>query len=679
MKPVGPVAPVRPHVHRQHGVARPDPYDWMRDPDDPAVDAHLDAENAYFEAQVAPLAALTEALYDKMLAQFAPALETPPVPHGPWVYYRRSHPDLPRRLHCRRPRDGGDEQVLIDENALAHDIADGVVGAVQPSPDHQLLAYAVDTSGEERFEIRFLDLRTGEALPSRLPNTSDFEWAADSRTVLWNSRTEHWRPSRVLLHTLGAAQKGSRTSPDPVVFEDPSSDQYVWVETTSSKQFWVIHHGVREGAALYVIPADAPHTQPRCIWPGKPGVRCGVTHTRGSFWIWANDEGASQYRLLRLPDDGSSSPVEVIPHRDDTTLQSVHALRDHLVLTEREAGQTSIRVLDLRTDDSHTVAFPDAQCEPSVVENHDFDGPHVRLRMVSFTTPQTVFRYDCDARSLTPTYERTVEGHDPERYRSERRWLTAGDGAQVPVTLAVRRDVPLTADTPLLLFVYGAYNRPVTPEFIPPSLPLLERGAAFVVAHVRGGGMLGPAWHEAGRLLNKQRTIDDLADVLRGLHASGISRPERTALWAGSGGGIAVGGLANQAPELCRVIHAARPFVAVLDEMLDTELPLTHDEFSEWGDPRQREIFDCMRAYSPYDNVREQAYPDIVAFIARDDPRVLYWGPAKWVARLRANATAGTFLLRCTQGGHHGRSDRHAAMRQSAMVWAWVIDRIGLS
>jgi len=671
-----PTAPRRQHTHSEHGIVREDPWYWLRDRDDPDVISYIEAENAWTEARLEPLASLRAALYAEMVGRVQETDVSAPVPNGPWEYYCRTYEGKAYPVYCRRPRGGGDEQVILDVNriALDHEFVD--VLDVDVSPDHSLVAYTLDTTGRETYEIIVLDLSTGAELERFHAGGGSVTWTADSAHVLWNERDDALRPYRIRLHRIGA------TGDDPILLEEPDPRFTVSAHRTRSDRWIVITAYNVNATEIYVVPADDPTARPRSLQPREEKHRYGVVDHGDDLYILSDHGGALNRRLLRAPHTATSSDewVEVLAHRPGVELVSVSAFAEHLVLTEREDGQRRLVVWQLATDERHTIVFPEDVCVVDLGDNREVDVTSVRVSFVSMTTPHTTYDYDLNGRVLTLVKQTPTPTYDPATYRSERRWATAEDGARIPCSLMMRRDTVLSPQTPVFLYGYGAYGITLEPRFYQYYVSMVDRGAVVVLCHPRGGGFLGRPWYEAGKLAHKDNTFSDFATCARSLHADGLSSPDRTVIAGGSAGGLTVGAVINRFPEICTAAIASVPFVDVVTTMLDESLPLTAGEWDEWGDPREETAFRRMLSYSPYDNVEARPYPDLLVISGLNDPRVQYWEPTKWVAKLRAIATEGDVLLFTHMGaGHAGSSGRYGFYEDRARQFAWALDRLGLT
>ncbi|GIU87606.1 MAG: oligopeptidase B [Acidimicrobiia bacterium] len=688
-RPAPPVAPRRPTTLRLHGDERVDDWYWLRDRDDPAVRAHLEAENAYTEAVLAPLRPLRDRIYEEIRSRVQETDASAPVPDGPWEYFTRTAEGLDYAIHCRRPRGDADpahEAVLLDENALAagHDYL--AVGVFSVSPDHRLCAYAADTTGGERYTLRFRDLSTGRDLPDVVEDvTYGFAWAGDSRSCFYVRPDAALRPWQVWRHTVGEP-----ATADVLVFQEDDEHFFVTVRRSRSERFVFVETASKTTSEAWFVPADDPGAPPRVVAPREPGHEYHVEHhwdeERGDrFLVVTNAGGAARnFKLVAAPavDPARQYWTDLVPHRDDVRLEAVDAFARHLVCTERHEGLVRLRVLSVEDGSAHDVAFPDPAYTVWIGPNAQYDTATLRYGYTSLVAPVTDVDHDMDSHASTVVRTQPVlGGYDPADYVSERIWATAGDGTRVPISLVRRRDVPADGRAPGLLYGYGSYEHSVDAAFRSSRLSLLDRGFVFAIAHVRGGGELGREWYEAGRLGRKMNTFTDFLACAQHLVEHGYVHPGRLVARGGSAGGLLMGVVANLRPDLFAGIVAEVPFVDVITTMLDPSLPLTVTEWEEWGDPRDAEAYRWMRAYSPYDNVRTQPYPAMLVTTGLHDPRVQYWEPVKWVAKLRAHTTSGRPILCRVEldAGHGGPSGRYDAWREEATVLAFVCDAAGVS
>ena len=682
--PTPPNAPRRPHVLSIHGDDRVDDWYWLRDRDDPAVRAHLEAENAYAEALLASGAALRDRIFTEIRGRIQETDESAPVPDGEWSYDTRTVEGQQYAIHCRRPRNGGSEQVLLDENDLAsgHDYFS--LGGFEISPDYRTLAFSADQTGGERYTLRFRDLDLETDLPDVVENvTYGLAWAADSRTCFYVRPDDSMRPNEIWRHRLGAP-----ANDDELVHSEDDERFFLGVGRTRSGRFVLIDTSSKLTSETWYVPTDEPGRPPTCIAPREHEHEYTVEHHEhpdlgNRFLIVTNSEGARNFRLVAAPvaDPSRANWVELIPHREDVRLDSVDAFRDHLAASERADGLDRLRVM--RFDDGKWKTLPasDPVFSMWVGPNLEYDASSLRYGYTSLVAPVTDFDYDPAAGTSTVVKVQPVlGGYDPSEYTSARLWATAPDGTRVPISVVHRRDVALDGRAPALLVGYGAYEQSSDPTFRAARLSLLDRGFVCAIAHVRGGGELGREWYERGRLEHKENTFTDFVACAEALISNNYAAPGRLVARGGSAGGLLMGAIANLRPDLFAAIVAEVPFVDVVTTMLDPELPLTVTEWEEWGDPRDPVAYARMKAYSPYDNVAARPYPAMFVTSGLNDPRVLYWGPAKWVAKLRSQSTSDKpILLRTELGaGHGGPSGRYDAWRDEATVLAFVCMSVGI-
>jgi oligopeptidase B len=681
---------------------RIDDWYWLADREDPAVIEHLVAENTYTEAVTAATAGLRDQLFKEMVARIEETDLSVPARKGPWLYYSRTVKGSNYGIHCRRPAGTGDEaegdeEVILDENILAEGHDYFALGNLAISPDHRWLAYSTDTSGGERYTMRFRDLDNGDESTESLVDTSyGVAWANDNATVFFVRVDEAMRPHQLWRHQVGTAPSG-----DVLVYEEPDEHYYLGVGRTKDDRYILCALDSKVTSEVRVLSADDPGGEFTIVEPRRQGIEYSVDHDRGDpdkgrqgrFLIVTND-GAEDFRLMAAPDDapGRASWTEVIPAREGVRLDAVDPFANHLVVYEREDGETRIRVIDAVTGVSTPVDQPET---PSTVwggANPEYDSTTLRYEYTSMVTPRSVFDLDLETGKLELRKRQPVLGDfDPDRYATERRWARAEDGTRVPISLVYRTDLVAAgagAGAPCLLYGYGSYEASMDPTFSSLRLSLLDRGFVFAIAHVRGGGEMGRRWYEAGKFLSKPNTFSDFVACARTLIDEGWTSPDRLVARGGSAGGLLMGAVANLAPELFRAIVAEVPFVDCLTTILDDTLPLTVLEWEEWGNPvEDPEVYAVMKAYSPYDNVRSVdqhgvpvRYPDILATGGLSDPRVGFWEPAKWVAKLRTANPENRVLLKTEMGaGHGGPSGRYDAWKDEAFVYAFILETLGLT
>ncbi|MGH8978286.1 MAG: S9 family peptidase [Acidimicrobiia bacterium] len=686
--PSPPQAARLPTVLSQHGDDRIDDWYWLRERDNPDVLAHLEAENAYTDAMLAPTKALQESIFGEIKARVQETDVSAPIPHGPWEYYTRTYEGKQYALHCRRPRGAQPatgEQVLLDENIAADGLAYFSLGGFAVAPHHGRVAYAVDTTGGERMTLRFRDLDSEHDLGDLIDDVSyGLAWSADSDTCFYVRADEAMRPWQVWRHRVGTA-----ASDDVMVFQENDERFFVAVHATRSGQFVLITSASKTTSEVWYIATAAPTAAPLVVAPRTADHEYSVDHHRDDvhgdrFLIVTNTGGATNFKLVAAPvsDPGEHSWEDVVAHRDDVRLEDVDAFLDHYVLTERCEALTRLAVLRASDLERHEIAFPDPVYTVWVGANEEFDTSVLRYGYTSLVAPATDVDYDLEQRTANVVKVQPVGGaYDPAAYTSARIWATQADGERVPLSIVHRRDVPRDGTAPALLYGYGSYEISIDATFRPSRLSLLDRGFVYAIAHVRGGGELGRAWYEGGRLEHKQNSFTDFIGCAEALVAEQYTSPARLVARGGSAGGLLMGAVANLRPDLFAAIVAEVPFVDVLTTMLDDQLPLTITEWDEWGDPRKPDAYAWMKRYSPYDNVDARSYPAILVTAGLNDPRVQYWEPAKWVAKLRMHSTSGKpVILRTELGaGHGGPSGRYEAWREEAMILAFVCDAVGIA
>ena len=689
-----PVAKRVPTERLHHGDTVLDEYAWLAAKDDPDTIAYLDAENAYTEARTAHLAGLRAELFEETRRRTQETdLSVPTRKDGYW-YYTRTVEGQQYGVHCRRavlpgetappvsadgaPLDG--EEVLLDGNQLAegHDFFS--LGAFDVSPDGRWLAYSTDFSGDERFTLRIKDLTTGESLPDEVPDTFyGTAWSSDASTLFYVTVDEAWRPNRVWRHTVGTS-----SSEDVVVYQEDDERFWVGVELTRSERFVVIDIHSKITSEVRVIPAANPTGEPAVVAPRRQGIEYAVEHHGHRFLILHND-GAEDFALAYTSADAPGDWTPLIPHTPGTRLESVDAFENHLVVSLRANGLTGLRVLPVGSDDSWDIDFPEPIYSVGLDANPEYRTNEVRLRYTSLVTPDSVYDYDLVTRELTLRRQKPVRPgpdgrpYDPADYEQHRDWALADDGTRVPISLVCRRDTPRDGSAPAVVYGYGSYEASMDPWFSIARLSLLDRGVIFAVAHIRGGGELGRRWYDEGKLLAKKNTFTDFVACARHLVKAGWTASDRLVARGASAGGLLMGAVANLAPDAFTGIVAQVPFVDALTSILDPSLPLTVTEWEEWGNPLDDpEVYAYMKSYTPYENVTAADYPAILAVTSLNDTRVLYHEPAKWIARLRALAPAGDYLLKTEMGaGHGGPSGRYDSWREEAFVNAWILDRVG--
>ncbi len=683
--PIPPRAERRPVEKSAHGQRWTDDYAWIRAENwqealsepatlAPDIRALLDAENAYADAVLAPTKALQTALVKEMRARLVEDDSEPPQTDGPWAYYSRYRSGGQHRLVCRRPRDGGDETILLDGDALAAGKTFFSLTAASHSPDHAKLAWAADDLGSELMTIRVRDFASGEDLDDRVVHAGDdLVWTRNLAGFLYIEQDDNHRPFRVMLHRLGTSE-----GDDVEVFAEPDPAWFIGVSGSLNGLTAMINVHGHDGSETRVVDLDHPARPPRLVAPRRSGHFYDVLDAGDRFLIRTNNE-ARDFKIVSAP---RAAPDEanwrdVVPHRDGCYLIDAVALAGRLVLLAREDSRPRLIVLDLASGARHDVAFDEETYALDFETIYEFDSPQIRFAYSSMARPEEIYDYDCGTRERTLVKRQTIpSGYDPALYVTRLVFAPAPDGETVPVSLLMRRDLKTDGSAPLLLYGYGSYGYAIEARFSTARLSLVDRGFVFAIAHVRGGTDKGWRWYEEGKLARKPNTFADFLAAARHLIAEGYTAEGRIVAQGGSAGGLLMGVVANEAPDLFAGIIADVPFVDALATMMDATLPLTPPEWLEWGDPiRDEKAFATIRGYSPYDNVTAQRYPPILALGGLTDPRVAYWEPAKWVQRLRATMTGGGPVLLHTEmgAGHGGKPGRFDQLEEIARNAAFAL------
>jgi oligopeptidase B len=673
-----PPAPAqRPVVHRAHGDERIDEYAWLRDRDDPAVMAHLEAENAWTDSVLGHLGPLRELLYSEIVSRVQQSDASAPVRHGPFVYYTRTIEGRQYPVHSRRRLDGGDEQILLDENVLAEGHSYFRLGDAEVSPDHALLAYTVDLDGGELHTLHVRDLVTGGELPDVIDGIYySLAWSKDAGHLFYTRPDAAMRPWQVCRHRIGGPSDA-----DVVVREESDERFMAEVASTRSGDYITISLSSRVTTEVHLLRADDPTGEFAVVEQRRQGIEYAVDHHGDRLFIVTNDNDAVNFRLATAPleSPGKEHWEEIIPNREDVTLEGVELFARHAVVIERADGLRRLTILRLDDGERHAIGQPEAVYTVRFGSNPEWDTDTVRFDYTSLVTPHSAIDYDMASRERTIVKVQPVlGGYTPSEYMSGRVWAQAADGARVPISYVHRRDIARDGSAPALLYGYGSYEHSVDPTFDSDRVSLLDRGFIYAIVHVRGGGELGRRWYEDGKLLKKRNTFTDFCACADHLVAERFTTHGRLAIRGASAGGLLMGAVVNLRPDLATAVVAEVPFVDCITTMLDASLPLTVGEYEEWGNPEDAVTYAYMRSYSPYDNVASGVRPALFVTAGLNDQRVGYWEPAKWVARLRerGEGTAPVVLKTELGAGHAGASGRYDAWREEALALAFVIDAV---
>jgi oligopeptidase B len=672
-----PVARKVPRVDIVHGQRRVDDYFWLRDKANPEVRAYLEAENEYTEAVMAPTRPLQEKLYREMVGRIKETDLSVPFREGDYFYYSRTEQGKQYPILCRRrgSLEAG-EEVTLDLNELARGQQFMALGAFAVSDDGRLLAYATDVTGFREYTLYVKDLGTGERLPVAVERVGTVAWAADDETLFYTTEDDAKRAYRAWRRRLGSPE------PDEIVYEETDELFRVFVARTRSREYLILGSGSHTTTEMRFLRADRPLGGWSLVAPREHEHEYDIDHHGEHLYIRTNDRGRN-FRLVRAPlaDPRRDNWQEVVAHRDQVMLEGAELFRSHCVLLERENGLPVFRAIDLRTGAERTVQFPEPACSAFPEQNAEFDTPRFRYTYESLVTPRSVFDYDMDSGRSTLLKEQPVlGGYDRSLYACERLFATAADGVKVPLSVVYRRGQRLDGRSPLLLTGYGAYGYALPVAFSPNRFSLIDRGFVYAIAHVRGGGEMGKRWHDEGRMLSKRNTFTDFIAAAEHLVAERYTSPGRLVIHGGSAGGLLMGAVVNMRPDLFRAVVSKVPFVDVINTMLDGSLPLTAGEWEEWGNPGRKDEYDYMLSYSPYDQLRPGEYPALLVTTALNDSQVMYWEPAKYVARLRTLKTDDRPLLLKTNmdAGHGGASGRYDYLREVAFDYSFMLTQVGI-
>ena len=676
--PNPPVAKKVPKTFTMHGDERIDEYGWLRDKKSADTIAYLEAENAYAAAVMKPTEELQKQLYDEMLGRIKQTDINVPYRKNGYFYYSRTVEGKQYPIHARKKGSvDAAEEILLDVNQLAEGKKFMSVGTMAVSDDSNILAYTTDDNGYRQYKLHVKDLRTGKVTENLAERVGSLEWAKDNKTLFYTTENDAKRQNRAFRHVLGG-------NAEPI-YEEKDELYDVYIDRSRSGAWLFLISDSKTTSETRLIDAGRPKAAPVVMVPRKTDHKYYADHRGDRFYIMTNDAGIN-YRVVTAPVTkyGRANWKELVPYRKPVRIETTDLFRNHMVVRLREGGLSHLEIYDLRgaKPKSHRVSFPETAYAVLPAPNAEFDTKVYRYTYQSFITPSSVYDYDLDSRKQT-LLKRTevLGGYDPARYKVERFFVTAGDGAKVPVALVYRKDLDPKAKNPLLLYAYGSYGSSQSPTFNSNRFSLIDRGVIYALANIRGGGEMGKEWHEQGRMLAKKNTFTDFIAVAEHLVNEGYTSKDKLAIQGGSAGGLLVGAVANMRPDLFKAVMAYVPFVDVINTMSDPTLPLTTQEYIEWGNPADKEAYFYMKSYDPYSNIEKKKYPSMLVRTSLNDSQVGYWEAAKWVARLRAHKTDDhVILLRTNMGaGHGGASGRYDRLRDDAADYAWLLATLGVT
>ena len=671
-----PATEKKPKITEINGDKLVDNYFWLREKANPAVIAHLEGENAYTAAVMKPTEAFQDKLYNEILSHIKQTDVNVPYRQGNYFYYAKTKEGLQYPIFYRKKGSlDAPEELILDQNELAKGLKFMSVGALVPSDDGNLLAYSTDSTGYRQYTLQVKDLRTGALLPEKIERVDSLAWATDNKTLFYVTEDAVTkRNDKMFRHVLG-------TDKYDLLYDEKDELFDIGVDRSRDKAIIALGAFSKTSTEFRYIPADNPNAEWKIILPRQADHEYDIDHRGDSFYIRTN-KGAKNFRVVTAPvsDPSEKNWKEFVAHRPAVKIEGVDLFADHAVLSEWENGLQQLEVIDFKTNQRHRIAFPEPVYSAGLSNNREFNTTVVRYNYQSLATPSSVFDYDMNTRQATLLKQTEVPGgFDKANYKTERIFATASDGTKIPMSAVYRNNVNLDGSAPLLLYGYGSYGISIAPTFSAGRLALLDRGAIYVIAHIRGGGELGEPWRDAGRMMNKINTFTDFIACADHLIKNKYTSKDRLVIQGGSAGGMLMGAVTNMRPDLFKAVVAQVPFVDVLNTMLDASLPLTTSEYIEWGNPNEKPAYDYMKKYSPYDNVHKANYPAMLVKVSLNDSQVPYWEGSKFVAKLRDYKTDhNPLLLKVNMGaGHGGASGRYDAIHETAFDYAFMLWQMG--
>jgi oligopeptidase B len=671
------------HISLWHGEHVNDPFFWLREKSNPDVIQYLDAENSYTEGQTRELKPFADALYQEMLGHIKQTDLSVPVRRGAHFYYSRSQEGQQYAIPCRKLAgadgafdDKAAEEVLLDPNKLAEGLKFFALGALVVSDDGNLLAYTTDVTGFRQFQLHVKDLRTGLVLPNTAERVTSVQWSADNRSIFYATEDPVTKRSNMLW-------RQSLEDEAELVYHEKDKLFTLQLSRSKDHKFLFMRSNSTDTWETRYLPSDQPLGEFRVVLSREKGHKYEVEHNAGTFYLRTN-QGGRNFRLVTAPvaDPSPKNWKELLPHRAEVLLANVEVFQNYAVVTEKSAALEHFRVLDLKQDQWRDINLPESVYSAQIMPTPESNSRTFRYQYQSMVTPPSV--YDCDlatGRSTLLKEQEVPGGYDRTQYATERKWALAPDGVSVPLSIVYRKGFKRNGKAPLYLYGYGSYGIGMPASFSSGRLALLDRGVTFVIAHIRGGNDLGETWHDDGMLMKKKNTFTDFVASAEWLITNDWTSADRLLIEGRSAGGLLMGAVVNLRPDLFKAVHAGVPFVDVMNTMLDASLPLTVQEYLEWGNPNEKAAFDYMRSYSPYDNLSRRDYPAILVTTSLNDSQVMYWEPAKYVAKMRYLKTdSNPLLLKCNMGaGHGGASGRYDRLRETAFEYAWMLSQVGIT
>ena len=674
-----PVADRYPHYNTIHDTTLADNYYWLRDKENPEVIAYLKAENQYADSMMSGTDHLQERLFEEMKGRLYEDDSSVPVKKGNYYYYHRTEKDKQYLIYCRKKGSlDAREEIVLDVNKLAEEGEYFALGSLEVSPDHQMVAYTADAVGDENYSLHIKNIGTQTLLEAPIPGLSHaLMWANDNQTIFYTIRNEAYRPYKMFSHKVG-----SSFHEDKLVYHEEDERFFLTIEKSKNEQYLLLNLRSKITSEVHYLEADNPNGAFKHFAARTPNVKYRVFPGKDCFYILTNLD-AVNHRLMKAPSNATDLNYweEVVPEKPRVALENLEEFEQYLALYKRVDGLRQIEVIPLNGEDAYDISFQDAAYTLYPFENPEYTSNQLFFTYTALATPREVVSYDMENKAREILKKDTVLGDfSPEDYTTERVFATAADGMKIPISLVYKKGLIKNGESPLYLYGYGAYGITTEPAFNPNRLSLLDRGFVFAMAHIRGGGDMGEEWYLDGKLLNKKNSFADFISCAEYLIAQNYTNPDKLVAMGGSAGGLLVGAVANMRPDLFEAIVAKVPFVDVMNTMLDEALPLTITEYEEWGNPHDKRYFNYILSYSPYENVEAKAYPNMLITAGLNDPRVSYWEPAKWTAKLRTNKTGDNRLLLKTNmaAGHSGASGRHNYLREIAFEYAFILDVLGM-